>query len=302
MRDSIVEVSHDKILIEIRFKFTRSLHKLYWEMYEDGELGEESIKILSDSCDIMNDDVRNKLHYWNIISANFTPETLKYYIYFKDYPLIGSFMQKILVQKIYFMYEISTAFTEACEEATSSFHRNFPIGKSSHAFGNAMKEVADNIESATFFISEIEGNYNSIIKAVHTSRAATILLKHKKHELKNMYEEGYVDEGDYDTLRKEIDHSIVDVYLHSFRLDPEAIGDINVEVPILSTMNRNDTVELKLKSEEVDLAAGKVLLREGTYINHVYIITRGTIKEIFADFSFTRGFGSIVNPYDYTYH
>ena len=32
---------------EIRFRFTRYLHKLYWEAFEHGELNEDSIQILS---------------------------------------------------------------------------------------------------------------------------------------------------------------------------------------------------------------------------------------------------------------
>ena len=57
-----------------------------------------------------------------------------------------------------------------------------------------------------------------VIKAVHTAKASTVLLKHKKHRLKDMFEEGFVDDTDYQILRKEIDQSIVQVQTKEFEL------------------------------------------------------------------------------------
>lgn len=49
------------------------------------------------------------------------------------------------------------------------------------------------MDQAIAYISEIENGYPTIIQAIHTARASTILLKHKKHVLKDMYEDGYFD-------------------------------------------------------------------------------------------------------------
>lgn len=46
-----------------------------------------------------------------------------------------------------------------------------------------MEEVKDNMEQAVNYISELENNYQTVIKAVHTAKASTTLLKHKKHKL-----------------------------------------------------------------------------------------------------------------------
>ena len=99
---------------EIRFRFTRYLHKVYWEMFEQGELSEESIQILSESCDIVNDDVKHSLRHFEILSSNFTMETTKIYLRLKDTPLIGDSITKMLIQKVYFVYEIVTSFVEGC--------------------------------------------------------------------------------------------------------------------------------------------------------------------------------------------
>ena len=68
-----------------------------------------------------------------------------------------------------------------------------------------MREVSDNIEEAVSYVAALENNYPTVIKAVHTTKASTVLLKHKKHVLKELHDEGFVDDTDYNILRKEID-------------------------------------------------------------------------------------------------
>ena len=51
-----------------------------------------------------------------------------------------------------------------------------------------LDEVRENMDQAIAYIAEVENSYPTVIQAVHTARAATVLLKYKKHELKDMYE------------------------------------------------------------------------------------------------------------------
>lgn len=64
MRDSLMDVKESELTEEIRFRFTRYLSKTYWTFYEEGELSEEGIKILSENCDVANDTVQEKLKYF----------------------------------------------------------------------------------------------------------------------------------------------------------------------------------------------------------------------------------------------
>lgn len=64
MRDSLMDMKESELTEEIRFRFTRYLHKTYWSFYGEGELSEEGIKILSESCDVANDNAQEKLSYF----------------------------------------------------------------------------------------------------------------------------------------------------------------------------------------------------------------------------------------------
>lgn len=64
LRESLIDFKETELVEEIRFRFTRYLHKTYWSFYEEGELSEEGIKILSENCDVANDTSQDKLKYF----------------------------------------------------------------------------------------------------------------------------------------------------------------------------------------------------------------------------------------------
>jgi hypothetical protein len=114
MRDSLIDVKVNELSEEIRFRFTRYLSKTYWNFYEEGELSEEGIKILSQNCDVANDSSQDKLRYFEHLQETFGLDTVRVYTHFKDWALIGPFFTRMLVSKIYFVYEVAAIFTEAC--------------------------------------------------------------------------------------------------------------------------------------------------------------------------------------------
>lgn len=62
------------------------------------------MQILIETCDIVNDDVQHSLKYFQVLSGNFTMETMKFYLKLKDAPIIGHSITKMLIQKVYFVY------------------------------------------------------------------------------------------------------------------------------------------------------------------------------------------------------
>ena len=127
-------------------------------------------------------------------------DSVKYYLKMKNWPIVGPMFTKMIINKVYDAYEITTAFVDACEEAVHVFQHSFPL--SNQQLHYVFDEVKDNIEQAVLYVSELQNNYPTVIKAVHTAKASITLLKHKKHKLQEMYEEGFVDATDYSILRK----------------------------------------------------------------------------------------------------
>ena len=121
-------------------------------------------------------------------------------MYFKNIALIGPWITRMLISKIYFVYEVTVLLIEASEQAEHAFQTTFPLN--TEYLKMVLEEVKENQEAAITYITELETNYPQIIQAVHTTRASTILLNHKKKKLEELYQEGFVDKTEFEELRK----------------------------------------------------------------------------------------------------
>jgi hypothetical protein len=54
-------------------------------------------------------------------------DTVEMYLRFRESWLFGPIFSRMLVSKLYFLYEVSITFVEACEETTRVFKNDFPI-------------------------------------------------------------------------------------------------------------------------------------------------------------------------------
>lgn len=119
------------------------------------------------------------------------------------------------------------------------------------------------MDQAIAYIAEVENGYPTIIQAVHTARAATVLLKHKKHVLKDMFEDGYFDEVDYSTLRSEVDHGLVEIQIHDFKLEQVHFNEVLTECPLFSVLGPQEIVNLRMKSTDRTFEKNTVIQVKG---------------------------------------
>ena len=157
------------------------------------------------------------------------------------------------------------------------------------------------MEQAIAYVAELENNYPMVIKAVHTTKASTILLKHKKHKLKEMLEEGFVDDGDYADLRLEIDQSLVKIQIKDFELSEVKFNEVLTECPLFSNLPTQEIVNIRMKSTERVFPPATTIQLKGREIKNVYFIISGSVKEQFEEFYLMRGIGNMLNSHDFIY-
>ncbi len=76
------------------------------------------------------------------------------------------------------------------------------------------------------------------------------MLKNKKNKLKEMYEEGYIDEKDYATIRQEIDSSLVGIRLGNNKLEEIKFTEVLSQCPLFSCLSSQELINLRMKSKE----------------------------------------------------
>ena len=79
-------------------------------------------------------------------------DVLKYYIKLKDAPIVGLYMTRQIVHKLYLNYEIATAYLECCEETTHIFKETFPV-KDKDNLKYVLEEIRESMDISIAYIS-----------------------------------------------------------------------------------------------------------------------------------------------------
>lgn len=178
------------------------------------------------------------------------------------------------------------------------FRNDFPINNDQ--LKEVIEEVRENADQAIAYINELESNFPDVITAVHTRRAATIVLKNKKNSLKKMHEEGFIDDLQYQALRKEIDVNLVSVHLAPLRLEELRVNEILIDCPLFSTLSKPEIAKIKSQSIERTFQKDSTIVSFDGELNSCYILVSGSVREQFETFYIIKSTGGVINPYDLT--
>lgn len=63
-----------------------------------------------------------------------------------------------------------------------------------------------------------------------------------------MYEEGFVDDLQYQILRKEIDANLIGVHLTSLKLEELKVNEALIDCPLFSVLSKPEIAKIKSKS------------------------------------------------------
>lgn len=117
----------EEIHSESRLRILRLLKGLFWERYEEGQVGGEATRMLEEACNICLDTTRDELKLWENIYINFTSKkNLGHLFKMKDWPIIGGTFKSLITRHLAFIYEVSTTFVICCREAKEILD-GFPI-------------------------------------------------------------------------------------------------------------------------------------------------------------------------------
>ena len=125
-------------------------------------------------------------------------------------------------------------------------------------------------------------------------------MRSKKNSLKKMHEGGFIDELQYQALRKEIDVNLVSVHLTPLKLEELRVNEVLIDCPLFSALSKPEIARIKSKATERTFAKDKTILSLDGEINTVYILLSGSVREQFDNFYLIKSTGGVINSYDLT--
>ncbi|KAL4508105.1 hypothetical protein ABPG72_021478 [Tetrahymena utriculariae] len=280
-RSTYSSFDEQEICSETRFRLLRTLKTYVWEGYEQGQMGPEAAQLLNECINVSLDNTNLPLIVWNNIYSNFTDfATIRLMFRLKNWFLIGTMAKNYITHHMAFVYEVTTAFITSAEEAEHLLH-NYPLGQ--QFISKIVNELKNQVNDAYKYISELQNKFPEIIKAIHTKRAASALLETQKKFLNEYKNNGYIDDGDYNDIRKKVDLRCLELENMTFNWqDVSELQSFNTFVlrfPIFSSLLPEEIRQLEKCHKSFNFYAGNEIYHEGQKFDYLYVITQGTVTD-----------------------
>lgn len=93
-----------------------------------------------------------------------------------------------------------------------------------------------------------------------------------------MFEEGFIDDIQYQALRKEIDVNLVSVHLAPLRLEELRVNEILIDCPLFSTLSKPEIAKIKNQSVERFFEKDSTIVQFEGELNSVFILVSGSVR------------------------
>ncbi|EGR31636.1 sodium hydrogen exchanger family protein, putative [Ichthyophthirius multifiliis] len=285
----------NEILTEIRFRLLRSLKSLYWEYYENGQISGNAVKLLQEGINIALENTQNELkQLWDLIYINFTNfSTLEIMFAINNWFIIGGFAKTYITHHLTFVFEVVQTFI-ICSKEIEEIQNFLPLRKD--FIEKVNQELQFGVIQAQKYLAELSNNFPQILKSIHTKRAACSIIEYQKKFLLHYKSNGYIDDQDYKQYLKKIEKKGVRLENMSFDWSLPTFQSILLQFPIFSLLSPLQLQSLQNNQMIKNFKQGEEIYTKGQPFKSIYIISKGTVKEIITkDFWISVGIGGFLS-------
>jgi len=293
-RSAYNKFQDDDIFQETRFRFLRVMKGIVWEKYESSLISGEAANLLVESVNVNLDTTSSPINLWPFLYEYFTSfKSIKFLFKIKDFFLIGRFAKRFIAGHLAFIYEVTTAFIQVCEEIME-MEASIPLSK--YHIKSVVEEFEKNKMDATTYIVSLEDTFADIIKAIQVYRASNTILEYQKHFLSEMLASGQIEEKEYNELRRDIDRKLRTLDSIKVEWSAPSFNSFMMEFPFFSMLKRDEIGQIMKHAQSKKFVKGESLYEKGQAIATIYIITKGIVRETFdGRRTLSKGIGSLMN-------
>ena len=275
--NSRITVSNEQLTIDLRRRFLSTLKWLYWKRFKKGLCTGMTSLILISSVEVFLDKESEPMSDWKIVEASAYNKRMIYFLRkLSNVRLIGRIGRRFFYKKIILAYTSALSFIR-CHEQAEYIVMKQEINNNKKIFKTVIKESHRQIELCRKFMNMyIFDSYPEIISEVQTKQAEQLLLENQRKIVKKIYEQGLIQELEFESLIGIINSSINKSTFDHKHSIPKLKDTLTNRFKSASPEEISDLLE---KVKIIEIGPGASIFIEGETANGAYLILRGRAKE-----------------------
>lgn len=122
-----------------------------------------------------------------------------------------------------------------------------------------------------------------------------LILDAQKNFLTTYKNKGFLDQGDYDRMRIELDRNVINLDNYSFPEVEVSFNTFLVEYPIFRCLSNEDVFTLQQSASEQTFLKDQYVFTKSQKLKFIYMIMSGVVEEDLNGTEIQRGIGSILS-------
>lgn len=281
-------------LEEIRLRFYNMVKSVLFEKYEEDFCSLGTLKSLHEAIEVCKESLNKPLWVWeNVNEELMSPEEVIHLLSLRKLPIIGRFTSGYFSKFFLNTYEKLNMVVMALNQ----IHDEKPeIPLHPEAVEKVAQELFRNkakFESRLFYLCDL---FPEFITNVQTKQAAQIILNTQRTSVHDSFQNGFIDEEDFDKLTNIIEKEMAGLDVKDYNWSGKEINELELIEPMFSKLNKDVLKVIKDSYIKVDYSTGQTIFAKGELVRGLYIITKGMAEEyITLDCRITHGVGAVVS-------
>lgn len=281
-------------LEEIRLRYYNMVKSVLFEKYEEDFCSMGTLKSLHEGIEVCKESLRKPIWIWeNVNEELMSPEEVIHLLSLRKLPIIGRFTSGYFSKFFLNTYEKLNMVVMALNQ----IHDEKPeIPLHPEAVEKVSQELYRNkakFESRLFYLCDL---FPEFITNVQTKQAAQIILNSQRTSVHESFQNGFIDEEDYEKLTGLIEKEISGLDVKDYNWSGKEINELELIEPMFSKLNKDVLKVIKESYIKVDYNTGQTIFAKGELVRGLYIITKGMAEEyITLDCRITHGVGAIIS-------
>lgn len=286
----------DDLELAFRRRLLEAERKDYWNQFDRGLLSSDTVKALVDSVEHIL-DVYPSLHPRPRLQKLFCSKP--FFMRFRKWSFIGRWADRRSFNKLALRYEAERGFVRAQVQIMMAYVKQLAPNKEVEQA--VRKEIIANKRETLAGIELFRDEYPEMISGLETRVAKRILLNQERGEIKNMVEQGVLDEAEAEKMVEEVEHRMQRLGKTYFRLQvitPTRAQELR-RVRWLSQVSEEVLNRLAGTLSERTYMPDDVITQQGVEEHSLFVITKGVAHaEQHGEIMEVLGPGSVVGERD----
>ncbi|HIA37287.1 MAG TPA: cyclic nucleotide-binding domain-containing protein [Flavobacteriales bacterium] len=272
-------------LAETRRRILEKEKSSYWHQFNDGLLGPQAVRRLSDGVsetldlggkvDLSQRDYLDKL--WG---------TPKFLTKLQAIPLIGTLAKNELSNRLAMSYDIAQGFIVAQEEVVKlvdSMTDDKEGGTNKSLVDEVKVEIETNRIRGLHYIKGIREVNPEIAAAIETKQAIRSVLNHERSTIKKLQNQGRIEDDESEKMISSVEERMKKLMDSPPAIKLPAPHELLKEIPWLQGLDADTFKKVEATVEDKIYQSGEALMKEGGGGDGLFIIARGSVNVTVGD-------------------